>query len=155
MRALPETCCYALEMRLRKSSHSVYKTQYHIVFVTKYRRKILTTGVAQYLWAIFPEIRKFRPDVEVMEIGIDRDHIHLHVVIPPKYAVSDIVRMIKSNTARRLKEKFLFLEKVYWGTDSLWSTGFFVSTVGVDELTIRNYVRWQGQQDAGQAQLEL
>ena len=69
----------------------------------------MTTGVAQYLRILFPEIRKFSPDVEVMEIGIDRDHVHLHVVIPPKYAVSDIVRMIKSNTARRLKEKFLFL----------------------------------------------
>lgn len=142
-------------MRLRKSSHSVYRTQYHIVFVTKYRRKILTTGVKHYLMAIFPEIQKFRPDVEVMEVGIDKDHVHLHMVIPPKYAVSDIVRMIKSNTARRLKAKFGFLGKVYWGTDSLWSTGFFVSTVGVDEQTIQNYIRWQGQEDSGQAQLDL
>ncbi len=142
-------------MRLRKSSHNVYRTQYHIVFVTKYRRKILTTGVKQYLKAIFPEIRKFHPDVEVLEIGIDKDHVHLHIVIPPKYAVSGIVRMLKSNTARKLKEKFGFLGKVYWGTDSLWSTGFFVSTVGVDEQTIQNYVRWQGQEDSGQAQLDL
>ena len=142
-------------MRFRKSAHTVYKTQYHVVLVTKYRRKILGKGVRQYLKVIFQEIRKFRPEVEFIEIGVDRDHVHLHMVIPPKYAVSDVVRMMKSNTARRLKAKFSFLEKVYWGTDSIWSRGFFVSTVGINEQTIRNYVRWQGQEDFGQAQLEL
>ena len=142
-------------MRLRKSAHTVYRTQYHIVFVTKYRRKVLTPGVSAYLQVIFQEIRKFRPEVELIEVGIDRDHVHLHVVIPPKYAVSEVVRDMKSNTARRLKAKFGFLERVYWGTESIWSSGYFVSTVGVDEQTIRNYVRWQGEQDLGQAELEL
>ena len=142
-------------MKLKKSSHSVYKTQYHIVFVTKYRRKILTKGVVQYLKAVFLEIQKFRPNVEIIEVGMDVDHVHLYLVIPPKYAVSHIVRDIKSNTSRRLKGKFEFLEKVYWGTDSLWSKGFFVSTVGIDENTIKNYVQWQGLQDTGQAKLEL
>ena len=142
-------------MRLRKSAHTVYKTQYHVVLATKYRRKILGKGVSQYLRAIFQEIRKFRPEIEFVEIGVDRDHVHLHMVIPPKYAVSDVVRMMKSNTARKMKAKFSFLEKVYWGTDSIWSRGFFVSTVGINEQTIRNYVRWQGQEDFGQAQLEL
>ena len=142
-------------MRLRRSSHTVYKTQYHVVFVTKYRRKILTRGVSAYLKVVFQEIRKFRPEVEFIEIGIDRDHVHLHLVIPPKYAVSEVVRDIKSNTARRCKAKFGFLARVYWGTESIWSSGFFVSTVGVDEQTIRNYVRWQGEEDLGQAELEL
>lgn len=104
---------------------------------------------------VFQEIRKFRAEVEFIEIGIDRDHVHLHLVIPPKYAVSEVVRDIKSNTARRLKAKFGFLAQVYWGTKSIWSSGFFVSTVGVDEQTIRNYVRWQGEVDLGQAELEL
>ena len=142
-------------MRLRKSAHTVYKTQYHVVIVTKYRRKILVKGVSQYLRVLFQEIRKFRPDVDFVEIGVDQDHVHLHVVIPPKYAVSEIVGAMKSNTAKRLKAKFPFLEKVYWGTDSIWSRGFFVSTVGVNEQTIRNYVRWQGEEDFGQAQLEF
>ena len=142
-------------MRFRKSAHTVYKTQYHVVLVTKYRRKILGKGVSQYLRVIFQEIRKFRPEVEFIEIGMERDHVHLHMVIPPRYAVSDIVRMMKSNTAKRLKAKFSFLEKVYWGTDSIWSRGFFVSTVGINEQTIRNYVRLQSQEDFGQAQLEL
>jgi putative transposase len=142
-------------MRLRKSAHGVYKTQYHVVIVTKYRRKILVRGVKQYLRVIFQEIRKFRPGVEYFEIGIDRDHVHLHMVIPPKYAVSEVIRELKANTSRRLRAKFSFLEKVYWGTRSIWSKGFFVSTVGVNEQTIRNYVKWQGVEDFGQAELEL
>jgi len=78
------------------------------------------------------------------------------MVIPPKYPVSKVVEVLKSVTSRRLKEKFPhFLKKVYWDDGGIWARGFFVSTVGVNEVTIRNYVRQQGQQDAGQAKLEL
>ena len=142
-------------MRLHKSAHTVYKTQYHIVFVTRYRRKILVPGVATYLKIKLQEIRKHHPDWEYIEIGTDGDHVHLHMVIPPKYAVSKVVNILKSNTATRLKEKFEFLEKVYWDGGGIWSTGFFVSTVGVDEEIIRNYVAMQGKEDSGQAELEL
>ena len=142
-------------MRLRKQAHTVYKTQYHIVFVTKYRRKIITRGVGQYVKVIFQEIRKFRPDIDIIEVWMDKDHVHLYMVIPPKYAVSEVVRMLKSNSAKKMKAKFPFLRKVYWGTKSVWSTGFFVSTVGVNEQTIQNYVRMQGKEDFGQAELEL
>ena len=142
-------------MKLRKASHTVYKTQYHIVFVTKYRRKILTKGVSQWLRPTFQQLRKYSPDIEFIEIGIDRDHVHLHMVIPPKYAVSQVVNRIKVNTSRQMKQKFSFLEKVYWGTKSVWSTGYFVSTVGIDGAIIRNYVAMQGKEDAGQAELDL
>jgi len=84
-------------LKLRKSSHTVYKTQYHIVFVTKYRRKILTKGVSQWLRPAFEQLRKYSPDIEFLEVGIDRDHVHLHMVIPPKYAVSQVVNRIKVN----------------------------------------------------------
>ena len=142
-------------MKLRKACHTVYKTQYHIVFVTKYRRKILTKGVSQWLRPAFEQLRKYSPDIEFIEVGIDRDHVHLHMVIPPKYAVSQVVNRIKVNTSRQMKQKFSFLEKVYWGTESVWSTGYFVSTVGVGETVIRNYVAMQGREDAGQAELDL
>lgn len=77
------------------------------------------------------------------------------MVIPPKYAVSQVVNRIKVNTSRQMKQKFEFLEEVYWGTESVWSTGYFVSTVGVCEAVIRNYVAMQGREDAGQAELDL
>lgn len=133
----------------------MYKTQYHIVFVTKYRRKILVTGVEEWLKLRLQEIRKYKPDLEYIEMGMDKDHVHLYMVIPPKYSVSEIVSQIKSNTSRDMKTKFEFLAKVYWGTDSVWSTGFFVSTVGINEESIRRYVQMQGEEDSGQAQLEL
>ena len=142
-------------MKLRKAAHTVYKTQYHIVFVTKYRRKILTKGVSQWLRPAFQQLRKFSPDIEFIEIGIDRDHVHLYMLIPPRYAVSQVVNRIKVNTSHQMKRKFGFLKQVYWGTESVWSTGYFVSTVGVDESVIAKYVAMQGREDAGQAQLDF
>jgi len=112
-------------------------------------------GVVEWLKLRFQEIRKYKPDLEFIEVGMDKDHVHLHMVIPPKYSVSEIINQIKSNTSRDMKERFEFLEKVYWSTDSVWSRGFFVSTVGINEATIRKYVQMQGEEDSGQAQLEL
>jgi len=70
-------------------------------------------------------------------------------------SVSEAVGIIKANTGKALREKFKFLEKVYYGVSGVWSDGYFVSTVGVNEKTIANYVRLQGQEDSGQAKLEL
>lgn len=142
-------------MRVRKSAHAVYKTQYHIVWVTRYRRKILTKGVQKYLSAKLEEVGKYHPDWKYIETGIAQDHVHVHMVIPPKHAVSQVVECIKSNTGRALKEKFRFLEKVYWDGGGIWGVGYFVSTVGINEAIIRRYVEMQEKEDAGQAKLEL
>ena len=142
-------------MRLHRAAHTVYKTQYHIVWVTKYRRKILNSGVQEYLRSKFLEVRKYFEDWEYKEIDMEEDHVHIHMVIPPKYAVSKVVETMKKNTSRKLKEKFAFLKEVYWGTENIWSTGFFVSTVGINEEIIRKYVAMQGKEDAGQAKLEF
>ncbi len=98
-------------MKLRKSAHTVYKTQYHIVWITQYRRKIFVKGVKDYLKIKFQEIRKYYPEWEYLEIGIDLDHIHLYMVIPPKYAVIKVVEKIKTDTSKALKIKFAFFEK--------------------------------------------
>ena len=65
-------------------------------------------------------------------------------------SVGSVIRLLKSNSSRQIKEKFLFLKQVYWGTDGIWSDGYFVSTVGVDEQTVKRYIENQGIQDAGQ-----
>ena len=143
-------------MKLHKQLHTVYKTQYHIVWVTRFRRKILKKGIDNYLRKKLEEVRKFYPDWYINEIGIDKDHVHIHMVIPPRYSVSKVVNVMKSNTSRSLRKKFShFLKKVYWDDGGIWSKGFFVSTVGIDEEIIRRYVQKQGEEDAGQAQLEL
>jgi len=85
----------------------------------------------------------------------DKDHVHLLVSIPPKMSVGSAVRIIKSNTGRDMKKKFEFLKEVYWGTESVWSGGYFVSTVRINEKIIRQYIEKQGQEDAGQAKLAL
>ena len=142
-------------MQLHKSGHSVYKTQYHVVWVTKYRRKILNKGVQEYLRSKLLEVIKYYPDWEIKTIGIGEEHVHLYMVIPPKYTVSRVIETIKKNTSSKLKKQFAFMKEVYWGTDAIWSTGFFVSTVGINEQIIRRYIEQQGKEDTGQATLEL
>ncbi len=143
-------------MKLQKAAHTVYQTQYHIVWVTRYRRKILVKGVAAYLRVALREVRKFHPDWFLEEIGIEPDHVHLHMVIPPKYAVARVVNTMKSVSSKNLKQRFPhFLQKVYWDGGGIWSQGFFVSTVGINEAVIQRYIREQGKQDSGQVQLEF
>ena len=77
------------------------------------------------------------------------------MIIPPKYAVSDVVGRIKGITSSHLRKKFSWLKKVYWKENIVWSPGYFVSTVGVDEEKIIKYIRWQEIQDSGQAKLEF
>lgn len=101
------------------------------------------------------EIRDHYPEIDIIEIQHDLDHVHMLVSIPPKLSVGKVVGIIKANTSRRLKGKFRFLKDVYWGTDGIWSDGYFVSTVGVNEQIIQKYIQHQGQEDSGQAQLVL
>ena len=141
-------------MRLIKSAHAVYRTQYHIVWVTRYRRKILNEGVKEYLETKLQESRKFYPDWEYIAIGIAVDHVHIHMVIPPKYAVSKVVETLKKNTSRHLSLKFRFLVQVYWDREGIWSKGFFASTVGINEAVIKKYVEMQEKEDTGQTEFE-
>jgi putative transposase len=83
------------------------------------------------------------------------DHVHILISIPPKYSVSHVVKVIKANTAQKMRKEFLFLDEVYWGIKGIWSIGYFVSTVGVDEEVIRKYIEMQGIEDSGQAKLEF
>lgn len=134
----------------RRMSHFVFTCDYHLVWPTKYRRKILTPGVQSYLLDTIKALPKHRPELIVKEINTDEDHIHLLISIPPTVAVGSVVRLLKTNTARELNQKFPHLREVYWGTRSIWSAGYFVSTVGVNEELIRRYIQNQGQEDAGQ-----
>ena len=142
-------------MKLYKSAHTVYKTQYYIVWITHYRRKILVTGVNSYLEIKLLEIRRYYPDWEYIEIGIKPDHIHLYKVVPPKYAVSKTVETIKKNTSRSLSRKFNFLQKIYWDHKGMWGKGYFVSTIGINEKVICKYVQHQTEEETGKAQLEF
>lgn len=142
-------------MEYRKQSHCVYYCQYHLVLATKYRRKIFNAGMFEYMKERLKEVRSHYPELDIIEINHDKDHIHIMVSIPPKMSVSEVVRVLKSNTSRDMKKKFSFLKEVYWGTDGIWSDGYFVSTIGINEKIIAQYIENQGKEDSGQAQLVL
>ena len=95
------------------------------------------------------------PGCEIIEYNIQIDHIHMVMIILPRYKVSEAVGRIKCQTAGKLRKKFSCLSKVYWEENIIWSPGYFVSTVGLDEKSILEYVKLQKNQDLGQAKLEI
>lgn len=142
-------------MEIYKSSHGVYQLQYHVIWVCKYRRRILNPGVCNYLRKVLPKLLRSMPGVTIETIGFDEDHLHMVMVIPPKYSVSEIIGKLKSQSSSHLRKTFKWLRKVYWHDGVIWSPGYFVSSVGVDEHTIKKYVEHQGAQDSGQLRLQL
>ena len=155
MNALKDFNLYNVVMEFNQSSHSIYFTEYHIVFCTKYRLKVLSPGFAKYTTTTITNIANRIQGVKIKEINVTPDHVHIVIIIPPKYAVSKIIEILKSRSAKIVRDKFDWLDNPYYGTDSLWSPGFCASTVGLNETAIRRYVKYQQSQDNGQAKLEL
>jgi len=142
-------------MEVRVSNHSVYKTQYHIVFIPKYRRRIFKNpGVRHLMHRLLYEASESIPGVEIREQNVQEDHVHMMIIIPPRYSVSEVVQRLKGVTSMIMRKKMKWLKKMYTKS-GIWSTGYFVSTVGIDENIIRNYVRYQEDLDSGQAKLDL
>ncbi len=142
-------------MDIRKQGHCAYQCEYHLVIVSKYRRKIFNDGSFAYFKEILPQITEVMPGLSFFTLNHDIDHIHIHLSIPPKIRVSDAVRTIKSISGRLLKKKFEYMKKAYWGIDGIWSDGYFVSTIGISDEIIKRYIEHQGEEDMGQAQLVL
>jgi len=142
-------------METRRQAHSVYRSQYHYVFIPRYRYKVLVKGVKEYLEIKLLEVRKHYPEFEYVEYNIQPDHVHLIISYPPKYSGSQVIGIIKRNTGRALKKKFDFIKESYHGKGGMWSVGYYMSTVGLDETMIQNYVRYQEKEDLGQAKLEF
>ena len=128
--------------RFRKLSQTIWHCNYHIVWVPKYRLRILEGKIA---WEVNNCIRVFseRQGGEIVELSTQIDHVHLLVMIPPKVSVSNFVGTIKGRTAIRIFNKFRNIkEKPYWG-NHFWAQGYCVDTVGLDEEMIRKYIKYQ------------
>jgi putative transposase len=95
------------------------------------------------------------PGVELETIGFDKDHLHMVMSIPPRYSIGSVMGKLKSQSPSQMRKSFSWLAKVYWNENIVWSPGYFVSSIGVDEETIKKYVELQGRQDSGQLQLKL
>jgi putative transposase len=142
-------------MELIHLSHCVYHCDYHITIVTKYRKAVFNEGKFAYFEKKLAEITEHYPLIQFKTVNHDKDHIHMLVTIPPTMAIGKAVGIIKQNMARELKQKPPHLKKVYWGTEAVWSEGYFVSTVGINEAIMQKYIEEQGKKDAGQTKFEL
>ena len=137
-------------MRTRHLNHSTYKIQYHIVWGTKYRYKYLKDYVKAELKAsLYATVKKY-PTLYILNINTDQDHVHIQIEIPPNIAVADAVQKLKSNASLHLKKKFKFIRELYLEKDGIWSVGYFVSTIGLDENIIKKYIDWQGKKEKPQ-----
>jgi putative transposase len=132
--------------KYRKLTHVVYKCDYHIVFVPKYRFRILTGEIKQFVEENIRLLCEWK-QVEIEEMNIQEDHVHLLVSIPPKVSVSNFMGIIKGKTAVKLFKSFPKMrKKPYWG-NHFWARGYFVSTVGINEELIRRYIRHQEKEE--------
>ena len=127
--------------QFRRLSHSIYECKYHIVFCPKYRYRVLRENVAEYTRQQIYRLFGQKDGVEVLELNVQADHVHLVASIPPKYAVSNLMGYLKGKLATRLFARYERVGRRYWGRH-LWSRGYCVSTKGLDEDKIRKYVKW-------------
>lgn len=137
-------------MEYIRLSHCIYKCDYHLILCTKYRRKIFNAGIFAYFELKLAEVTSHYPQIRIRTVNHDQDHIHLLISLPPTMSVGRVVGLIKQNTAKGLKQKFPFIKEVYWGTDSIWSSSYFVSTIGIEQKIIEKYIKEQGEKDSGQ-----
>ena len=135
-------------MRIRQLNHSVYQVLYHIVWGTKYRRKFLKHYVRSELVKNLYSSLKRHPDWFIHRINTGDDHVHLLMEIPPCYTVAAVAQELKSNSSAHLRMSFKFVDKMY-DHSGIWSTGYFVSTVGLNEDNIRRYIERQNNYDRG------
>ena len=132
--------------RFRKLSQTIWHCQYHIVWVPKYRFRVLQGNVAREVENC---IRAFSEQLgcEVIEMNVQIDHVHLVAMVPPKVSISGYVGTIKGRTAIRVFNKFRKLkEKPYWG-NHFWARGYCVDTIGMDSEMVIKYVRYQEQKE--------
>ena len=103
---IPLTSCrrYNTEVKYKRQAHCVYHCEYHLVLVTKYRREVFNQGVFAYFMIKLKEVNKYYPEIEFVEVNHDGDHVHMMITVPPKMSVGSVVRIIKANTSKRLKE---------------------------------------------------
>ena len=137
---------------IRSLSHTVWDCKYHVVFIPKYRRKVLYGELRRHLGKVFRELARQR-ESEVEEGHMMKDHVHMMLSIPPKYSVAQVVGYIKGKSAIHIARSYRGRRNVRG--EKFWARGYFVSTVGRDESVIRQYIRNQEAEDRRLDQLSL
>lgn len=126
-------------MKTKKTRYAHYNINYHFVWIPKYRRKVLVGPVAEELERLIRKICKER-DVEVLNLSVQPDHVHLFVSAPPRHAPSELINTIKGYTSRYLRQKFPELIRAT-GRKGLWTRTYYVGTAGtVSAETVQRYI---------------
>src|SRR5450759_3541968 len=134
-------------------NHTKWDCKYHIVFIPKFRRKVLYGQLRRHLIDVFRTLAQHK-ESRIEEGHLMPDHVHMMISIPPKYSVSNVVGYIKGNSAIHLARVYAERKRNFVG-QHFWARRYFVSTVGRDEQVIRNYIRHQEQEDEKLEQLGL
>ena len=125
--------------------HTKWECKYHVVFIPKCRRKILYGKLRRQLGEIFKELAS-QKECQIEEGHLKVDHVHMLISVPPKYAVAQVVGYLKGKSAIHIARTFGGRQRNFVG-ENFWARGYFVSTVGRDETTIREYIKKQEQED--------
>jgi putative transposase len=134
-------------------NHTRWECKYHIVFIPKYRKKVLFGQIRKEMGEIFHRLARQKESL-IEEGHLMPDHVHMMISIPPKYAVSQVIGFIKGKSAIHIARMYAGRKRNYVG-QSFWARGYFASTVGRDEQVIRNYIRHQEKEDRRVDQMQL
>ena len=134
-------------------NHTRCECKYHIVFIPKYRKKVIFGQIRRELGDLFHSLARQKESL-IEEGHLMSDHVHLMISIPPKYAVAQVIGFMKGKSAIQIARRFSGKQRNYAG-QSFWARGYFASTVGRDEQVIRDYIRHQEAEDRRIDQLNL
>ena len=134
-------------------AHTKWECKYHVVWIPKYRRKALYAELRKYLGPVLRELAQQR-ECRVEEGHLQLDHVHMLLSIPPKYAVAQVLGYIKGKSAIHIARTYLGRRQNFTG-QHFWARGYYVSTVGRDEATIREYIKKQEAEDQRLDQLNI
>jgi putative transposase len=133
--------------------HTTWECKYHIVFIPKYRKKVLYQQLRRELGSVFRDLAQ-RQESEILEGHLMSDHVHMLISIPPKHSVSNVMGFMKGKSAIHIARVYAGRRRNYVG-QHFWARGYWVSTVGKNEAAVRRYIQDQEKEDQRLDQMEL
>jgi putative transposase len=137
----------------RTLNHTEWECKYHVVFIPKYRRKVIYGQIRRELGEVFRRLAR-QKESEIEAGHLASDHVHMIISIPPKYSVSQVVGFLKGKSAIHIARVYGERKRNFTG-EHFWARGYFVSTVGRDEERVRSYIRAHEAEDQRIEQLKL
>jgi putative transposase len=128
------------ETNYQTGAHTKYDLRVHLVWITKYRYKIINVAIGKRLIEILRVVCK-NNNLKIISGAIDSDHVHMYLSIRPNLSISKIVQLLKGISSNKMMQEFPELQKKYWGRH-FWARGYFASSVGmINHETIQNYIK--------------